>query len=418
MMTHRLDSSGLGEPLRVVVFGFGARASLAGCLEASAIPASVAAVVDPDPKGLERARAAHPGAALFQSAREAFGAGGRFDAAVVLSPDDTHERLALELLAAGVPVYLEKPMAINLAQADSIMAAAQAAGVPVYVGHNFRRTAVIQGLRSVIDQGLIGEVQTVWVRHFVGHGGDFFFKDWHAERARTGSLLLQMGSHDIDAIHYLAGGFTRRVSAMGSLMVYGQGGGRAHAPGAILPDWFSLDNWPPGDQPGLNPVVDVEDVSLVNLELDNGVLATYTQCNFTPDHWRNYTVIGSRGRAENFGDSGGGVIRVWNRRHDWNLDGDLQVPLGGVTSGFADADQSTIDDFLSLVASGASMEESLLAGRQAVAAAALATDSLRHGSEPRPVPDPPRVPSTRGFKNPDRTAPQGPATRTAGIGSG
>ncbi|MDR1187822.1 MAG: Gfo/Idh/MocA family oxidoreductase, partial [Bifidobacteriaceae bacterium] len=388
--------------IKVMVVGFGARGELARCVEASSIRAEVVAVIDPTPEGLVRAGGQHPGAGLFGSVREALDSGARIDAALVLSPDDTHEQVAVELLRAGVAVYLEKPMATTVAGADSIIAAARATATPAYVGHNFRRTALIQTLKSVIDQGLIGEVKTIWVRHFVGHGGDYYFKDWHADRSRSGGLLLQKASHDIDAIHHLAGAFTRRVSAMGSLMVYGRAGrrgigaarGEGHgdgdhqAPGAIMPDWFSLENWPPAAQTGLNAVVDVEDVSLVNLELANGVLASYSQCHFTPDYWRNYTIIGSEGRAENFGDTTGGVIKVWNRRRDWDLAGDVEIPIPGTAPGHRDADQATIDEFLRLLVQGGPTSTNLTASRQAVATACQATDSLRHWAQPRDVSGP------------------------------
>ena len=55
---------------------------------------------------------------------------------------------------------------------------------------------------------------------------------------------------------------------------------------------------------------------MVNLRLGNGVLASYQQCHFTPDYWRNYTVIGTEGRIENFGDVSGSEVRLWNRRHN------------------------------------------------------------------------------------------------------
>jgi predicted dehydrogenase len=159
-------------------------------------------------------------------------------------------------------------------------------GTALHVGHDFRHSAVVRTVEGVVDRGEIGEVKAVWVRHFVGHGGDFSFEDWHADRRRTGSLLLQKGSHDLDVVHHLAGGWTRRVVGMGDLAVYGGITDRRERPGETMPDWFSLDNWPPAAQTGLNPVVDVEDVSMVLMTLDNGVLASYQQCHFTPDHWR------------------------------------------------------------------------------------------------------------------------------------
>jgi predicted dehydrogenase len=227
----------------------------------------------------------------------------------------------------------------------------------------------------------------VWVRHFVGHGGDYYFKDWHADRRRTGTLLLQKASHDIDVVHHLAGGYTRRVVGMGDLMVYGGITDRRERPGETMPDWFSMDNWPPAAQTGLNPVVDVEDLSMVLMGLGNGVLASYQQCHFTPDYWRNYTVIGTEGRLENFGDTAGAVVRVWNRRHEWSSTGDREHRVDGVASGHEDADLATMTEFLAHVADGAPTLVSPVAAREAVATGSLAAQSLRSGSVPLDVPD-------------------------------
>jgi predicted dehydrogenase len=122
------------------------------------------------------------------------------------------------------------------------------------------------------------------------------------------------------------------------------------------------------------------------MDLGDGVTASYEQCHFTPDYWRNYTVIGTRGRLENFGDTPGGVIRVWNRRHDWQLAGDLEVPIEGEGEGHEQADVRTMGEFLRHVATGAPTEVSVIAARNAVAAGALAAESLRDGGTPRDVP--------------------------------
>ena len=63
-------------------------------------------------------------------------------------------------------------------------------------------------MRELIASGAIGRVTSIWCRHFVGHGGDYYFKDWHADRRRSTGLLLQKGAHDIDIMHWLAGGRT------------------------------------------------------------------------------------------------------------------------------------------------------------------------------------------------------------------
>jgi predicted dehydrogenase len=376
----------VGRPLRVGVVGIGQRSAIALHVAEAATPAVLVAAADVSAVG--RARASEllgSTVAVYATVGELI-ANANLDAALVTTPDWTHAEVAIELLRAGIAVYLEKPLAISLADCDEILAVAVETGTPLYVGHNFRHSAVVRLMREIVERGEIGEVKTIWCRHFVGNGGDYYFKDWHADRTRVNSLLLQKASHDLDVIHLLGGGYTRRVVGMGDLVVYGGITDHADRSGQVMTDWFSFDNWPPASLTGLNPVVDVEDVSMVMMTLDNGVLASYEQCHFTPDYWRNYTVIGTEGRLENFGDTGGGVVRVWNHRSGWREAGDVEYPIEGVESGHADADFLTVSEFLDHVATGHPVTISPVAARQAVAAGALATTSLREGSLPLDVP--------------------------------
>ncbi|WP_299954117.1 Gfo/Idh/MocA family protein [uncultured Modestobacter sp.] len=384
-----MTTSAAGADLTVAVIGTGQRSEIGLHVPEARPGARVAAAVDPDPVGRERARALFGDVPVHADHHALIAAGG-MDAAIVTTPDHTHADIAVDLLRAGVAVYLEKPLATTLADADRVLTTAAETGTPLYVGHNFRHAAVVRTMREIIERGEIGEVKTVWVRHFVGHGGDYYFKDWHADRSKTGTLLLQKASHDIDVVHHLASGYTRRVVGMGDLMVYGGLPDRRERVGETMTDWFSMDNWPPAAQTGLNPVVDVEDVSMMLMTLDNGVLASYQQCHFTPDYWRNYTVIGTEGRLENFGDTAGGVVRVWNRRHEWQAAGDREHPISGVTTGHADADLLTMTEFLDLVIDGTPTLVSPVAAREAVAAGSSAAESLRDGSRPRTVPELPQ----------------------------
>ena len=367
--------------LRVAVIGVGARSNIANNVATVRPGSTIVAAADIHEEGRERARAKFGDIAIYDDTSQLIAAGG-FDAAIVTSPDDSHAEIAVQLLRAGIPSYIEKPLAITLEDADAVLAAAAETNTPLYIGHNMRHSAFVKVMRDIIERGEIGEVKAVWVRHFVGNGGDYYFKDWHADRSRTGTLLLQKASHDIDIVHYLAKGYTRRVVGMGDLMVYGDITDRRERPGETMPDWFSYDNWPPRSSTGLNPVVDVEDVSMMMMTLDNGVMASYEQCHFTPDYWRNYTVIGTEGRLENFGDTNNAVIRVWNRRHEWQLEGDAEYVVHGVDSGHSDADLETMREFFDHVVDGAPTVVSPLAAREAVAAGSLAAASLRDGSRP------------------------------------
>jgi hypothetical protein len=125
------------------------------------------------------------------------------------------------------------------------------------------------------------------------------------------------------------------------------------------------------------------------MRLDNGVLAAYQQCHFTPDYWRNYTVIGDAGRLENFGDGPGGVVKVWNsRRSTYRGEPDAAYPVPNAedNAGHGGADPLLIDEFVRFVREGGTTDTSPVAARMAVAAGVRATESLRSGGLPREIP--------------------------------
>ncbi|MDN5796373.1 MAG: Gfo/Idh/MocA family oxidoreductase [Intrasporangium sp.] len=369
----------------VALVGVGARAGLARHVESAG--ATLVATVDPDPAATRRAAELF-GRELprYEDVPALLAHHPDLDGVIIASPDDTHHAVATPLLEAGVAVYVEKPLAITTEDADDLLETAYRCDARLYVGHNMRHMHVVRLMKQIIDRGEIGQVQAIWCRHFVGAGGDFYFKDWHADRSHQGGLLLQKGAHDIDVMHWLAGSSTREVVAMGDLMVYGRVQSRRDNSDRRMWDWYSLDNWPPLEQTDLNPVIDVEDISMMTMRLDSGVLASYQQCHFTPDYWRSYTVIGTEGRLENFGDGEGGEVRVWNRRSGYLEQGHVQYPIVGDARGHNDADALTVAEFVRFARDGASTDTSPLGARDAVAAAVAATRSLRSGSMPQLVP--------------------------------
>jgi predicted dehydrogenase len=372
--------------LRIGVAGLGLRKSLAVEAHRPAQGSVVTAVCDLDPAAFEWARKTFgPDVRLHKDFGDLLADG--VDAVLILTPDDTHLGLGSQALAAGVATFLEKPLAITTQGCDALLAAAHRHRTRLYVGHNMRHMPVIRAMRALISEGAIGEVEAIWCRHFVGNGGDFYFKDWHADRRRTTGLLLQKGAHDIDVIHWLAGSRSGQVSAMGKLSVYDRITARQSAQGQRPANWFDpANNWPPLSQTGLHPVVDVEDMSMMLMRLDNGVQASYQQCHYTPDYWRNYTVIGTHGRLENFGDTDGAVVKVWNSgRRGYDPDGDRQVAIAGESSGHGGADAALIDEFMRFVRDGGQTDTSPVAARDSVAAGVAATESLRDNGNPRDV---------------------------------
>ena len=382
------SSTGNTTELRVGVVGVGARSRLARHFERPELGGVITAACEPHPEAARRVaeRLERDDIAITSTVAELIATG--IDVALVTSPDDTHVEVACELLEAGVPVYLEKPIAIRLDDATRILETAYRTGTKLYVGHNMRHMDVVRGMRRIIREALIGEVKAIWCRHFVGHGGDFYFKDWHATREHGTGLLLQKAAHDLDVMHWLADSHTVRVSAMGRLTVYDKVADRRDRSNELMSDWFDPEhNWPPLSQKGLNPVIDVEDLSMMLMRLDSGVYASYEQYHYTPDYWRNYTVIGTEGRIENFGDGEGGVIKLWNKRGGYDPQGDAQFPIVGDSAGHEDADVLTVSEFVRFVRDDVPTDTSPLGAWYAVAAAIQATDSLRSDSAPRDIPE-------------------------------
>ncbi|MGC4154920.1 MAG: Gfo/Idh/MocA family oxidoreductase [Propionicimonas sp.] len=370
--------------LRVGLVGFGNRALLGQLVDAHP-EAQVTAICDPDPAALAQAKSVHPDAVLTTELDELLSA--PVDAVMVLSPDHTHAEIAVAALRRGITVFCEKPLAVTASDADRILQAAVDHRARLYVGHNMRHFPMVRTMRGLVERGAIGDVMAVWCRHFVGNGGDYYFKDWHADRRNTTGLLLQKGAHDLDVIHWIAGGVTRRVTAFGKLALYGDGS-RSLLSDQRADQVAEPDLWPPQQLSRLHPVIDVEDISMMLMELDNGVMASYQQCHFTPDYWRNYTVIGTHGRLENVGDTEAGEVLLWNRRHAGYAPPDEVHRFDGESGGHGGADSPLIEEFVRYALHGDRTETSPLAAREAVAAGEAATRSLRSGGVPVEVAPP------------------------------
>lgn len=387
--------------LRTAVVGAGQRFTEVVSAAHAAGRLEIVTVVDPSPTARERAAALLPSARLHADLAsllaEAPAAG--VEAALVLAPDSAHAEVGTALLAAGLHVLVDKPLATTIEGADALLAAAEASGRLLYAGHNMRFMPVVEVMRQVVEDGLIGTPRSFWVRHFVGRGGDYFFRDWHAESALSGGLLVHKASHDLDAMSYVLGTSIQAVQAIGTNAVYHRC--EPLPEGRAVPEVVNdVTHWPPSALTDVNPAMDVEDLSLVNLVCTGGVLGAYQQCNFTPDYWRSYTVIGDAGRMENVGDSAGnGEVLVWNRRrHGFDAEPDLRLPLvedrptapvcEGRPGAHDAADAAMLADFAAAVLDGAAPRTSARTARDVVAAGVLARRSIHGGGGLLAVPEP------------------------------
>ncbi|MGC9347372.1 MAG: Gfo/Idh/MocA family protein [Anaerolineae bacterium] len=315
------------------------------------------------------------------------------DAVAVTTPDFCHEEHAIAALESGKDVFCEKPLAITIEGCDRILEAWQRSGHRLMVGFNMRYMRMFRTMKEIVDDGVIGEIKAVWVRHFVGFGGRFYFHDWHGTRENSTSLLLQKGSHDIDVVHWITGQYTRRTAAFGGLDYFG-----GDKPNDLTcpecPERDTCVEVIPGGrrvQCAFRQEIDVEDNQVMIMELDGGIKAAYLQCHFTPDYHRNYTFIGTEGRLENSEPE----MEVWvktRRSNTWREYADRTYHVKAAEGGHGGADPVICRDFVAMCLDGKQPLATPLAGRMSVAAGVCAARSLRSGGVPVDVPPPPDLP--------------------------
>ncbi len=149
------------------------------------------AVVDVD---LERASAVakrYGVAKVYRDHRELV-AGEKVDLATICTPSVTHAPIARDLLESGIPVLVEKPMAVNLEEAIGLADAAKTSGVPVMVGFIERFNPAVQYVLSALRDNVIGTPLTIAARR-IG--------PW-PERIGDVGVVKDVAIHDIDLTYY------------------------------------------------------------------------------------------------------------------------------------------------------------------------------------------------------------------------
>ncbi len=317
------------------------------------------------------------------------------DAVAVMSPDWTHEEYVIRAFEAGKHVFCEKPMAITTEGCDRMLQAWKDSGKKFMIGFNMRYMNIFRTMKEIADSGTIGEIKVVWCRHFVGHGGRWYFHDWHGSSRNSTGLPLQKASHDIDMIHWITEQYCSSISGFGSLDYYG-----GDRPDELTCPVCDEKETCPESQIGIKGgghanqmemcafrrEIDVEDSSTIMMQLDGGVQATYMQCHYSPDYWRNYTFIGTEGRMENLDDHSKVIVKLRDRSKRTRNLADRVYEVKPARGGHGGADPLICRDFVDMVLDGKTPVATPLAGRMSVAAACAGTESVRNGSKVVPVP--------------------------------
>jgi predicted dehydrogenase len=139
---------------------------------------------------------------------------GEVDCVSTAVADAGHARAALDALSRGMAVFAEKPLARTLVEAEGMLSAARAAGVPALVNFSKRSVPVMALARRLVAEGRLGTVRGAsfsylqsWLLHDAWGKWDITPRwRWRvAGGTSTGGVIGDLGSHLIDSIRFILG---------------------------------------------------------------------------------------------------------------------------------------------------------------------------------------------------------------------
>jgi predicted dehydrogenase len=170
--------------------------------------ATLSAIASRDPR-TAAAWAAEFGVPRHYSSYEALVADPELDAVYIPLPNELHRPWVLACAAAGKHVLCEKPLALDVAEAEVMAAASRAAGVVLMEAFMWRHHPRVAHVRRMLAGGELGELRLVKM--------DFSFdidrSDWRLERARGGGALFDLGCYAINAARLFTGSQPQQVFA-------------------------------------------------------------------------------------------------------------------------------------------------------------------------------------------------------------
>ncbi|MBN1670316.1 MAG: Gfo/Idh/MocA family oxidoreductase [Kiritimatiellae bacterium] len=127
-----------------------------------------------------------------------------------------HAPMAIQAVEAGKHLVLEKPMALSYEKLKELRAAVKKVGVMTCVCFECRYSAHFQMIRSIIDQGLLGELHYGEVDYYHGIGPWYGQYKWNVSAENGGSSLLSAGCHAMDGMRFFMDGEIEEVTQYGA----------------------------------------------------------------------------------------------------------------------------------------------------------------------------------------------------------
>jgi len=180
------------------------------------------AVFDPNADNLRKTQERYGIPYAFTDAEAFFKSG--IEAVSITSPAPCHRDNVLQAAAHRLPVLCEKPLAMNRAEGDEMVAAMNAAGVSLYAAFCYRFSPCALKIRELVRSGVIGEVRSLrliynWSLHgkyTTAPDGTRILQKRREDRMLEGGPMIDCGTHQIDLASFWLGSPVRAFSSHGA----------------------------------------------------------------------------------------------------------------------------------------------------------------------------------------------------------
>lgn len=314
----------MAERVRIGVIGCGNIGKTHARAFAGIAGADLAATCDADAARAEALAEQHGARHVFSDVGELLRS-GTVDAVTVCTPHPTHADVVVAAAAAGVHVICEKPLAVEIAEANRMVEAAERGGITFAGIFQRRFWPAARRIRAAIDDGKLGRITHGECRVYIWRPESYFAQDaWRGKWATEGGgALMNQAVHAIDLLQWYLGPVTE---------VFGR--------------WAKLRD---GDY------IDVEDTAVATLVCANGALATIqASTNYNPQFGFHVQVHGTSGATASVWEMPEGVegiTDIWTVPGEEALVHDRQRD-GEPRPGFPEFHRLQLEDFVRAIQEG------------------------------------------------------------------
>ena len=308
--------------------------------------ADLSAICDANPDRLAKARNLYRATTFFSSYDDLLASD--VEAIAIATPARTHYALARAALEAGKHIFVEKPLAMTVAEATELVETADRSGLVLMVGHVFEYVPAVRHIKTLLDEGAIGETYYLYSTRV------------NLGRIQTDiNALWSIAPHDISIALYLFGQMPESVSARGARYLNGT----------------------------------VEDVIFLTLTFPGGVLAHVHASWLDPSKVRRMTIVGSEKMIIYDDLAAEGKVKVYDKgavratdpqygEYQYRLhSGDIAIPKLPL----AEPLRIECEDFISAIQTGSEPVADGRDGLRVVQVLEAAQHSLEQDGRPVPI---------------------------------